>query len=380
MTLNSMSPDGSWGGAAPTARNIQLPPSAPKTTSKPKTTSSSKSRTTSSSKSRTTSSSSRSSSSSSSSSSSGGIKKSSDKAQVAALEELLTKGFKSALDKRLANIDTAAKQGDEVLMAGYNARLNVLEQLGLDNEKAEGGASWANLSNRAREASDILTEIATQGAGETDQLQAQLIAARNWAANQQEVNRSFYDSQSSNFNALTDLNADTRSARYNLANQSMSDREQAWATYQNQMSDASTQLGNIYSNPYSDSYKTDSKAAWQRMVDTTKDVWTNPGVSDEVRNWQGTSQPRLQQLNNARLEGALPAVGKARRPEGSTLRWRQASSSGPGSPDGPVGISGPGGQTGSGPGRRDSVEEWATVPEQGAPKKAPASRFSVREW
>ena len=323
MAGNRKSLDGSWGGATPTlGRNIQLPPSAPpkpKTTSKPKATSKPKPKTTS--KSRTTSSSSR--SSSSSSSSSGGIKKSSDKAQVAALEELLSKGFKGALDKRLANIDTAAKQGDEVLMAGYNARLNVLEQLGLDNEKAEGGASWANLSNRAREASDILTEIATQGAGETDQLQAQLIAARNWAANQQEVNRSFYDSQSSNFNALTDLNADTRSARYNLANQAMSDREQAWATYQNQMSDASTQLGNIYSNPYSDSYKTDSKASWQRMVDTTKDVWTNPGVSDEVRNWQGTSQPRLQQLNNAWLEGALPAVGKARRPEGSTLSMRE---------------------------------------------------------
>ena len=353
MSLMRMSSDGSWGGATPTpmSRNIQLPASAPpkpKTTTKPKTTS--KSKTTSSSKSRTTSSSSRSSSSSSSSSSSGGIKKSSDKAQVDALEELLSKGFKSALDKRLANINTAAKQGDEVLMAGYNARLNVLEQLGLDNEKAEGGASWSNLSNRAREASDILTEIAAQGAGETDQLQAQLIAARNWAANQQEVNRSFYDSQSSNFNALTDLNADTRSARYNLANQSMSDREQAWATYQNQMSDASTQLGNIYSNPYSDSYKTDSKAAWQRMVDTTKDVWTNPGVSDKVRNWQGTSQPRLQQLNNARLEGALPAVGKARRPEGSTLRG----------------------------GNREA--EWATGPEEGAPKKAPASRLSVREW
>ena len=345
MVLNRLSLDGSWGGATPMARNIQLPPSAPpKTTSKPKTTSSSKSR--------TTSSLSRSSSSlsSSSGSSSGGIKKSSDKAQVDALEELLSKGFRSALDKRLANIDTAAKQGDEVLMAGYNARLNVLEQLGLDNEKAEGGASWANLSNRAREASDILTEIAAQGAGETDQLQAQLIAARNWAANQQEVNRSFYDSQSSNFNALTDLNADTRSARYNLANQSMSDREQAWATYQNQMSDASTQLGNIYSNPYSDSYKTDSKAAWQRMVDTTKDVWTNPGVSDEVRNWQGTSKPRLQQLNNARLEGALPAVGKARRPEGSTLRGDNREA------------------------------EWATGPEEGAPKKAPASRLSVREW
>ena len=322
MTQMRISLDGSWGGSTTTTRNIQLPPSAPKKTPKPKTTS--KPKTTTKSNTRTTSSSkSRSSSSSSSSSSSGGIKKSSDKAQVAALEELLSTGFKSALDKRLANIDTAAKQGDEVLLAGYNARLNVLEQLGLDNEKAEGGASWANLSNRAREASDILTEIATQGAGETDQLQAQLIAARNWAANQQEVNRSFYDSQSSNFNALTDLNADTRSARYNLANQSMSDREQAWATYQNQMSDASTQLGNIYSNPYSDSYKTDSKASWQRMVDTTKDVWTNPGVSDEVRNWQGTSQPRLQQLNNARLEGALPEVGKPRRPEGSTLRGRE---------------------------------------------------------
>ena len=80
------------------------------------------------------------------------------------------------------------------------------------------------------------------------------------------------------------------------------------------------------------------------MVDTTKDVWTNPGVSDEVRNWQGTSQPRLQQLNNARLEGALPDVGKPRRPEGSTLR---------------------GG-------------DWD--PGLDPSPKAPASRLSVREW
>ena len=253
--------------------------------------------------------------------SSGGIKKSSDKAQVAALEKLLSEGFAKARDQRIANIQTAHGKGDQILLEGYETRLKTLLDLREDNEIAEGASSWANLGNRAREAGDILTEIATQGGGETDQMQANLIAARNWAANQMEVNRAYYDSVGSSNNAITDLNADTRSARYNLANQMLSDTEQAWATYQNQMADTATQLGNIYSNPYSDSHKADTADMWKRMTDSATDVWKNPGVGSDITEWKGTFKEKQARLNNARLEGATPpAIGSAKRPEGSTLR------------------------------------------------------------
>ena len=253
--------------------------------------------------------------------SSGGIKKSNDKAQVAALEELLSEGFAKARDQRIDNIQTAYSKGDQILLDGYDTRLKTLLDLREDNEIAEGASSWANLGNRAREASDILTEIATQGGGETDQLQANLIAARNWAANQMEVNRAYHDSVGSSNNAITDLNADTRSARYNLANQMLSDTEQAHATYRNQMAETATQLGNIYANPYSDSHKTDTASMWKRMTDSATDVWENPGVSEDVTEWKGTFREKQARLNNAMLEGAtLPAIGAAKRPEGSTLR------------------------------------------------------------
>ena len=105
--------------------------------------------------------------------SSGGIKKSSDKAQVAALEKLLSEGFAKARDQRIANIQTAHGKGDQILLEGYDTRLKTLLDLREDNEIAEGASSWANLGNRAREASDILTEIATQGGGESGAAQVQ---------------------------------------------------------------------------------------------------------------------------------------------------------------------------------------------------------------
>ena len=321
--------DESWGGATPVAKpraTVYLPPS--RSTSAPSSGTRSGGSSTRGGGSTKKASGSSSGSSGGGGGGGGGVKKSSDKAQVAALEQLLSTGFKQALDQRISNIQNAAKQGDTLLMDGYNSRMGVLLDLRKDNEIAEGGSSWANLANRAREAGDILTQAAAMGAGETDQLQAQLLAARNWSANQMEVNRAYYDSLGSSNNAIVDLNADTRSARYNLANQALSDQEQAWSTYANQMSEATTQLGNIQANPFSDSYKADGgKSAWDRMVKEASTVWKNPGVSDDIRNWNGTTQARQELLNNSFLQGARKAELQ-RGPEGSTLRQPSRAPSG----------------------------------------------------
>ena len=195
----------------------------------------------------------------------------------------------------------------------------MLGKLREDTEKSEAGASFANLGNRARESGDILAEALAQGVGESDVIRAQLMAARNWAANQGEVARAFHDSISSNNSAINDLNVDTRSARFNLATQTMGDREQAHATYSNQMADAATQLGNITANPYSDSYvKGGSGATWNKMYDASATVWKRPKIGTELASWKGQAKGLPGKTNDAVLP--IPSSAPRKRPEGATLR------------------------------------------------------------
>ena len=316
--LRNLIPDMPTPGNAGTY--IATPP-APAQWAKPKASSAPKKTTTKKSSSKkTTTKKSSSSSSSRSGGGDGGVKKSADGAQVDALKRLLDGGFRSQMDERISNIDKAQREGDALLMSGYNTRLSSLQDLRKDNEMAEGQSSFANLTNRVREAGDVLAQAATQGAGETDQLQAQLIAARNWAANQAEVNRAYHDSRSSNNASIIDLNADTRSARFNLAQQGIGDREQAWATYSNQMTETATQLANILANPYSDRHDANgAKDQLKRMTDTASTVWKSPGVNDDIENWQGITPARQELLNNSRIMGTTQDTA-AKRPEGSTLR------------------------------------------------------------
>ena len=255
---------------------------------------------------------------SSGSSGSSAAKVTSDKPQVAALEELLKSGFASARDTKLGNVKRLYDSQDSDLLKGYSDRVGSLVLAGKDNDKAEAGASFSNLANRAREAGDMMAQAAAQGAGETDALKAQLMAVRNWASNQSDVNRSYFDTARSVNSAVTDLNADTRSARMNLAVGMMGDQEQVWANYYNQRADAYTQLGNIRANPYSDSYKKGA-TDYANMAKEAGTAWKNPGVDSEVQNWNGTVQASEARLNNTAMQGAQMEE-PIKRPEGSTLR------------------------------------------------------------
>ena len=250
---------------------------------------------------------------------------SADTEQVRILRELLDGGFEAAREQRLENIQRVYEQSDAALLQSYDARAGSLEDLRTDTKKAEADTSFANMANRARESGDILAEVATQGVGETDQLRAQLIAARNWSANQQEVNRAFFDSIGSNNAAITELNEDARTARVNLATKALNDQEQVWASYANQMAQAASQLGNVLANPYSDAYDSEGGTeAWQAMADAATSVWDNPGISDEILDWEGWLQPKEERLNFSILaeNGPRPGMSEepAARPEGSTLK------------------------------------------------------------
>lgn len=248
----------------------------------------------------------------------GGVKSTNDSPQIKALEELLNKGFAAARDTKLANIKKITDQQDAELLRGYDARTTSLLAADEDNEKAESDASFANLTNRARETGEMLDEFLVQGAGETDMLKAQLMSLRNWDANQADVNRSYFDTQRSVNSAINDLNATTRTARINLQTEALADQEQVHTNYYNQRADAYTQLGNIRANPYSDSYKKDA-TDYANMAKEASQAWVNPGIDQKFLDWEGTVKPTEDTLTNTKVQ-AMQLQQPIKRPEGSTLR------------------------------------------------------------
>ena len=256
----------------------------------------------------------------SSSSGSGGIKKSADKAQVAALDTLLKSGFAKARDQKLANVQKVYRQQDDDIFKSFKDRFGSLEKSALDNDKAEADSSFANVVNRAREAGDLVAQAAAQGLGETDNLRSQLMAIRNFDTNQGDINRSYFDTLRSVNTAQTDLIADTRNARINLASDMLGDYEQIWNNYYNQRADAYTQIGNLRANPYSDSYQANA-GDYAKMATEASTVWKNPGVNQSLLDWTGSGLTPVKEtaLINTRADAAelTPAIKK---PEGSTLR------------------------------------------------------------
>ena len=258
---------------------------------------------------------------STSSSASSGVKESSDKPQLTALQGLLKNGFAKAREQKLKNAFTLYAAQDKDLVNGYNSRMAGILKNRDDNEKSEVDASFANLSNRARESTDLLAQAASQGAGETDTLKTQLMAIRNWDANQADVNRSYFDTQRSINSSIADLNADTRTARMNLAVDALGDYDQIWTNYYNQRADAYTQMGNVHANPYSDSHDPKS-TAYASMAKEASSSWKNPGVNKSLQNWKGSVQEQERKLNNSAYKGA-DTVNNIKRPEGSTLKkWK----------------------------------------------------------
>lgn len=243
--------------------------------------------------------------------------KASDKPQIAALEKLLKNGFAAQRGQKIANVQNLYKKQDAELVQGYNDRMGSLTLAKRDNEKAEADASFGNLTNRARETTDLLAQSAAQGAGETDVLRTQLMALRNWDANQQDVNRSYFDTMRSTNTAMTDLTADTRHARVNLATEALADQEQVWANYYNQRADAYTQIGNIHANPNSDSYNKKS-TAFDSMSKEASSHWKSPGVASNITGWTGAKVTE-DKLNNTQMKNAARPVN-LKRPEGSTLK------------------------------------------------------------
>lgn len=257
--------------------------------------------------------------------------------QINALRVALgSKGLRRALRVQLENVGLAVRQQDAELTTGYRERVRSLRNTADDNEKAAAGQTNANLDNRSRERQNAISEATLQGAGESDLLRAQGASLRNWNANQNEVNRSFYDTLTSVNSSLTDLTVDTRTARINAAAQANADRSGLWTDYYANRSETLTQLGNALgqqaeyyglaneATPKKNlrrQQRQSSRASgnWFERASTTSGMaWHSPGVKKSLRHWQGADD--VEGFLNSEVRPNAQTEIATKKPEGATLR------------------------------------------------------------
>jgi hypothetical protein len=252
-------------------------------------------------------------------------------AQARSLRYALRNSYGDALRQKLQNVNEILAAQDQSLMQGYRERVASLAGALDDNNKAAGTQTSMNTGNQIRERGNALSEIAAQGAGESDALAAQMMSLRNWNANQSEIERTKFDTLRSINSGLTDLNVDTKSGRINLQAQALADKEQLWTNYYNQRSETLTQLGNVlgqradyldYAKEYGVGKGGDTKQmekAFMQAAKASGKAWDNPGISKKLRRWDGRDDFQVEGGSQGRLNAA-PTVDLGKRPEGATLR------------------------------------------------------------
>jgi hypothetical protein len=237
----------------------------------------------------------------------------------------LSGAFGKQRDTKLGNISTAFTNSDANLIKGYGQALGGLLSTAKDNDRSESDSTFQNISNAVRERADILAEIGNNGGGETDALRGQLAALRNYANNQNEVNRSFFDTLGSINRSITSLNVDTATSRNSLWNQAESDREAAWANYYNQQADTWTQITNIEnSNNNTDSdtsvaYKKTQSDSGKKAAEYAGSSYTKQGNSG-LGSWDGKGDKEDRKLTSVNQAATVNLGGPMKRAEGATLR------------------------------------------------------------
>src|SRR5690606_4854145 len=93
------------------------------------------------------------------------------------------KGYETGRDTQVKNAAAALEAALAGVQGNYTNAVTDYLQTADANEQDEASKSAANVQNRARERMSLLEQAASMGAGETDQLRAQLQAFQNYDAN-----------------------------------------------------------------------------------------------------------------------------------------------------------------------------------------------------
>jgi hypothetical protein len=256
-------------------------------------------------------------------------------AQAKALQRALSKEFAKNRDTNLGNIGQRLTENLGLLKDDAKNRGGQLDDAAGNTAVATGQQENQSLSNMVRERSDAMSMLLEQGMGETDQMRAMLMSARNMNANQNEGNRSYFDTMQSINSSITDLNADTRTALANTFGEAEAERGRIWENYYSKRNQGFTQLGNIrgqqadaYANAREmgvDPGKAKENAAQAGMKTNYENAATEAGkaykekaLPDWVKNWQGTKLKDAQ-VQNTNLASAI-TIDKAEKADGAALR------------------------------------------------------------
>ena len=160
----------------------------------------------------------------------------------------LRKALKEMKERRRQDIGDINRTRDTQLAQLKEAAATLgtsYTEAGANNDTAAGTALEGGFANAVRERQDAMSNILSQGAGETDQLKAMLMAARNQSANASEANRAFYDTLGTINQGITSLNVDTKTKLQNAWVAAEGEKEQIWRDYLESRGEALTQLGQI---------------------------------------------------------------------------------------------------------------------------------------
>ena len=291
-------------------------------------------------------------------------RKATNDANLTALKDLVGGGHAKVRDNALAALDASltaklAQIKDTFLTSFGDFQVNQR-----DNESAVNDASFGNLVNRAREKQDVVQQALSQGAGESDVLKSQLQALRNWASNQSDVNRSYFDTRTSINAGITDLNNTTKTGMMNEEMSTNAARASRWDDFYESMGSAYSDMANLDQQNYLLQAEIDATErakgtttgllAWldagknaedyqapkltntgalkppaytsdyaKKAAEMAGSYWADPGVSDETKAWKGGAQSQFG-LNNTQVQGSQlneqQGAPRRKRPEGATLR------------------------------------------------------------
>ena len=237
-------------------------------------------------------------------------------------------GYRSGYKQQQKNADAIFKNTLGSLDSQYQQTIEDLASTQGLNEEDEGAKSFAAKSNFARERRSLQEQAALQGAGETDQLRAQVQALGNLDANLREVNTAYQDTRESVNSGRRQANITTETARNNAWGSREEARTKAaedfYANYTQTWTDiqrtaaSNTNIGSDYSTAFQANFRgKNPRTEASKNAGKTR-VWQAP-KKGWATTWSGKASTDLGRDVNT---GPAMTMTGPQRAEGVTLqRW-----------------------------------------------------------
>ena len=239
------------------------------------------------------------------------------------------KGYEEGRDQKIANANSVLNDSLEGILQSLRLAVGDYNKTADANEEDQAAKSAANVTNRARERTSLLQQAASQGAGETDQLRAQIQAFLNSDANQSEIDRSFFDTQRSINSQIEGANSQAETSRRSAWNANQEAIGNAWDEFWKNRGDIFTNVQRTAAgNTNIDSDYSNKFEANLNGYDPVKEAAAAAGKTykraDKDDEWfkQGRQLGRNRRTTSSSQAGAT-TIRAPRAAEGATLRGRR---------------------------------------------------------